>query len=108
MVGRLLTLREKTMREVLMVLAMVVAWYANISDRPGAVMCPGDEVLDGDTIQSMGSDSSLPYLLVPYAHPLPSTLSGFSALRTAASKCIRGSLRKRREEDKGVLGRGAR
>ena len=48
-----------------MVFAMVTAWYANISDRPGRVMKPGDALVDGDTIQSMGSASSLPYLRVP-------------------------------------------
>ena len=51
-----------------MVLAMVVAWYANISLRPGAVMCPGSALFAGDTIQSIGSDSSLPYRRVPCAH----------------------------------------
>ena len=51
-----------------MVLAMVVAWYANISLRPGVVMCPGSALLAGDTIQSIGSDSSLPYRRVPCAH----------------------------------------
>lgn len=61
-----LTFREKTTSEVLMVLAMVVAWYANISDRPGEVMLPDLFCADlGGTIQSMGSDSSLPNRLVP-------------------------------------------
>jgi len=61
------TLREKTMREVFMVLAMVVAWYANISLSPGVVMWPGEALSLGDTIQSIGSASSLPYRLVPCA-----------------------------------------
>ena len=43
-----------------MVLAMVVAWYANISDRPGEVIWPGVSPLPGRTIQSIGGASSLP------------------------------------------------
>ena len=59
-------LREKTTSDVLIVLAMVVAWYANISDRPGEVICPGASALcAGRTIQSIGGASSLPYRRVP-------------------------------------------
>ncbi len=60
-----------------MVLAIVVAWYANISEMPGMVAARETTPLDelrppplalalpasraGGTIQSMGSASSLPY-----------------------------------------------
>ena len=61
------TIRVKTSSDVRMVLAIVVAWYANISLSPGALMMPGSsEALPGGTIQSIGSASSLPYLRVPY------------------------------------------
>ena len=80
-------MRLNTSSDVLMVLAIVVAWYANISDRPGydrrASLPPLPEAplleLDpatplpllccasraGGTIQSIGSASSLPNRRVP-------------------------------------------
>lgn len=74
-------LRVKTRREVRMVLAIVVAWYANISEMPGMVAAR-DTTLLGElrppllalalpasraegTIQSMGSASLLPYRRAP-------------------------------------------
>ena len=63
-----------------MVLAIVVAWYANISEMPGMVAARDTTLLDelrpplalafpasraGGTIQSMGSASLLPYRRAP-------------------------------------------
>lgn len=65
-----------------MVLAMVVAWYANISEMPGMAVARDDTLLPpprlplaellalpasraGGTIQSMGSASLLPYRRAP-------------------------------------------
>jgi hypothetical protein len=80
-------LRLNTSSDVLIVLAIVVAWYANISDKPGydrragLPLLPETPLLElgpaapplllccasraGGTIQSIGSASSLPNRRVP-------------------------------------------
>ena len=95
------TFRLKTMSEVRMVLAMVVAWYANISLRPGPVMARSLPTLErlpllplllllclfGCTIQSMASASSLPYRRVPCA-PIRYSCMGIACMQKLSESSL--------------------